>query len=578
MLRSATRQLFKTSKFPVLEPGQPEYEHAIATSNRLYRFARPDCVVQPESVADVQAIVKEAVSKDINLTIKCNGHSYAGHSTAFQGVSLDLRRMNKVNLDIKSKIVTMDAGCQWGHVYQTLVHGKHEGYIINGGRCPTVGVSGFILGGGLGPFTRSFGMGCDTLTEATVVTATGDVVTVKKTDDPNSKEGELFWALQGGGGGNFGVLVEMKLKVQQLENAYGTVVAGRYQWFPKKEETDKAISNKATPDKATPDKATLDKAISDEGLSDEVIRTMNDFYTTKWPNSITIDSTWMCDLRQNMDGIRFTIAFDGSQSSYEKIINEHIKNQELNTQLKRRILPEPSTRFLHESLVNQWLEETERAYPTNKTYELYSSFVFKDNDRAKIEEITGKIRDFMKTFRTKFRGEQVNFLVTWIHSGGKATEKNPTDSAFFWREAVYHAYVTVEWVDKWMEKDMRSFHADVKRALRPLSLNGEAAFINFPDGDFPKQMYERAYFGGNSDKLRRVKETWDKDNFFKYDQGVRLPNDKGKDASQADTEDKTDLLASNLWTAYRSTASQEWESYKTTNLKRDLEMLEEDGF
>ncbi|KAM6478172.1 FAD-binding domain-containing protein [Trichoderma sp. SZMC 28011] len=541
VLRSVTRQLFKSSNIPVLEPGQPEYDRAIATSNRLFRFSRPDCVVQPETIAHVQAIVKEAASKKVNLTIKCNGHSYAGHSTAFKGVSLDLRRMNKVNLDIKSKTVTMDAGCQWGHVYQTLVNGGHEGYIINGGRCPTVGVSGFILGGGLGPFTRSFGMGCDTLTEATVVTATGDVVTVKNTDDPKSKEGELFWALQGGGGGNFGVLVQMKLKVQELENAYGTVVAGRYQWFPK--------SNKEKTDNIP-----CDDQVSDGALSNEAISMMNDFYTTNWPKNITIDSTWICDLNQKSDGIRFIVAYDGSQNSYEKTIDKHIKDEELKTQLKRRVLPEPSTRFLYETLVNQWLEETEKAYPTNKTYELFSSFCF--NERSKIQDITATIRSLQKKFRSQFRGEQVNFLVTWIHSGGKATERKPTDSAFFWREAVYHAYVTVEWTDKWMERDMRSFHAEVKKALRPLSLNGEAAFINFPDGDFPRQFYERAYFGDNADKLRRVKETWDKTGFFKYDQGVRLPNAATEDLNKPDVEDKTDLLASNL----------------------DLEMLEEDGF
>ncbi|KAL7934346.1 FAD-binding domain-containing protein [Trichoderma chlorosporum] len=565
MLRSVSRQLFKSSKISVLEPGQPEYDRAIATSNRLFRFSRPDCVVQPETIDHVRTIVKEAVSKKVNLTIKCNGHSYAGHSTAFKGVSLDLRKMKNVDLDIKSKIVTMDAGCQWGHVYQTLINGGHEGYIINGGRCPTVGVSGFILGGGLGPFTRSFGMGCDTLKEATVVTATGDVVTVKDTDDPKSKEGELFWALQGGGGGNFGVLVRMKLKVQELENAYGTVVAGRYQWFPKPQEEKS-------------DKEHCDNKPAIGGLSDEAISTMNDFYTTNWPNNITIDSTWICDLSQKTDGIRFLVAFDGSQNSYEKIIDKHIKDKELKTQLKRRVLPEPSTRFLYETLVNQWLEETERAYPTNKTYELFSSFCFKNDDRVHIEKVTAAIRHLMRRFRSKYQGEQVNFLVTWIHSGGKATEKKPEESAFFWREAVYHTYVTVEWTDKWMERDMRSFHAEVKRALRPLSLRGEASFINFPDGDFPRQMYERAYFGDNSEKLRRVKETWDKNGFFKFDQGVRLPNDTGDSSKGADTEDKTDILASNLWESFKYSANKDWESYKTTNLKRDLEMLEEDGF
>lgn len=532
-------KVFKAQQIPVLEPGQEEYDKAIATSNLLHRFSRPDCVVQPESAAHVQTIIKEAKSRKLKVTIKCRGHSYAGHSTAFKGISLDLRRMRKAELDMKSKVVTIDAGCQWGHVYETLINGGHKGYIINGGRCPTVGVSGFILGGGLGPFTRSFGMGSDTLMEATLVTANGQLITVKETDDPKSNEGRLFWALRGAGGGNFGVMVQMKLKVQQLKNKPGTVVAGRYQWFP------------------------------ENGFTDDVITTMNDFYTTAWPNKMTIDSTWICDLRQNNSGgVRFIVAFDGSKPEYDRTINKFIKNDTLKVQLKRRVLPEPSTRFLYETLVNQWFEEVERAYPSNKTYELYSSFAFKNDNPNVIKSITSAIRELMKDFRDSFSGEQVNFLVTWIHSGGKATEKQPTDSAFFWRETVFHTYVTVEWVDKWMERDMRQFLAKVKKALRPFSLNKEAAFINFPDRDFPTKSHERAYFGDNREELRRVKEIWDKDNFFKWVQGVRLPGDPDEDEDEdEDEEDKTDQLA-----------NEQWDYYKTPDIVSDLNELADLGF
>ncbi|KAF5698444.1 FAD-binding domain-containing protein [Fusarium mundagurra] len=502
--------LFQSKGIPVFKPGQVEYDHAIAISNLLFCSWRPDCVVQPETAAHVQTIIEEAKSKKLKITIKGNGLSYEGPSAAFKGISLDLRRMKGVLLDMKSKSVTIDAGCQWGDVYMTLISGGLRGYIINGARCPTAGVSGFILGGGLGPFTRSFGMGSDTLMEATLVTANGELVTVKETDDPKSDEGRLFWALCGAGGGNFGVLVKMKLRVQHLQNRYGMVVAGTYQWFP------------------------------EEGLTDDVIATMNDFYTTDWPNKITIDSTWICDLRHNNSlGVRFTVAFDGSKPEYDRVINKYIKNEELKVQLQRRVLAEKSTHFLHETLMYQWLEETERTYPTNKTYKLHSSFVFKNDNKDTIKKVTAIIRDLMKDLRDNFKGEQVNFLVTWIHSGGKATEKTSTDSAFFWREAVFHSYVTVEWVDNRLERDMRRFLVEIKEALRPLSLNGEAAFINFPDRDLPTKSHESAYFGDNREELRRVKEIWDKDNFFRWVQGVRLPGDPEEDEEGDEDDDKT---------------------------------------
>ncbi|KAI1204726.1 uncharacterized protein F4807DRAFT_471786 [Annulohypoxylon truncatum] len=531
----------KAKKVLVFERGEEEYERSVATSNLLFRFSRPECVMQPTTFSQVQDIIKQAKSQKLEITIKGGGHSYAGHSTAFRGISLDLSKLNTAKLDIKSKSVTIQAGCQWGNVYKTLVNGQHDGFVVNGGRCPTVGVGGFTLGGGLGPFTRSIGMGSDTLTEATLVTADGNLVTVKDSDDPNSNKGRLFWAIRGGGGGNFGVLVEMKLQVRRLRNKDGIVIAGRYQWFPK------------------------------SGMTDDFMTTMNSFYTTSWPNRMTIDSTWMCDLRgrSSADGVRFLIYYDGTKEEFDVVIDEYIKNLELSKQLKRRSLPEKSTRFLHETLVSQWTEETKKAFPSNNTYSIYSSFIFK-NDRITIERATSIIREDMEAFRRRFSGEQVEFLVTWIHSGGKATEKKPSDTAFFWREAVYHTYVTVEWVDKWMETDMRPFLEDVKKKLRPLSLKGEAAFINFPDGALGANAHERAYFGDNRQELRRVKKMWDKDNFFKSAQGVGLPksaeNDGGSGVNRPNEEDLTHTIA-----------GEHWKYFGTKNFKKELNELVELG-
>ena len=168
-----------------------------------------------------------------------------------------------------------------------------------------MGVSGFILGGGLGPFTRSFDTGSDTLMEATVVTAGGEKVTVNEKHSRESKEGMLFWALRGGGAANFGVLVSMKLKVEQLRNGDCVVVAGRYNWFPEGE------------------------------AGKSFIPTMNDFYTTDWCNQMTIDSTWICDLREKTgDGVRFTFYFDGNKNEFDNLIDKYIKQPDLAKQLK----------------------------------------------------------------------------------------------------------------------------------------------------------------------------------------------------------------------------------------------------
>ncbi|KAF8217844.1 hypothetical protein K438DRAFT_1795742 [Mycena galopus ATCC 62051] len=554
---------FKTDRIPVFDRGDEEYERAVATPNLLYRFARPEFVLQPETPAHVQTIIRQARAQKLVLTIKCGGHSYAGHSTAFEGVSLDLRRMNKTKLDMAAKTITFGGGCQWGHVYKTLINGRHDGFVINGGRCPFVGVGGFLLGGGLGPFSRSIGMGSDTVKEITIVTADAKLLTVKDTDSRSSNEGRLFWALRGAGGGNFGVVVEMKLAVKQLRAPGGIVVAGRYQWFASKDEPD----------------------LFDQK---DFMSTMNTFYTTDWPERITVDSTWICDLRLSSgNGVRFLTYFDGGKNDFDATIDQYIKHPELAKQLKRRSLPEKSTRFLHETLVAQWSEETVKAFPTNKSYTIYSSFVFR-NDRSTMERVTALIRDKATAFRKSFPGERVEFLATFIHSGGKMGTPKPVDSAFFWREAVYHMYLTVEWEDKWMERDMRAFLGEAKRELRPLSLQGEAAFVNFPDGALPGDISERAYWGDNREELRRVKQIWDKDNFFQSEQGVRLPSGpKGgipgrggqgqtegsadrkepeKSGDQGNDEDLTDSLA-----------SKQWEVYETKDILGDLQELADLG-
>ncbi|KAL8386922.1 hypothetical protein RB595_010293 [Gaeumannomyces hyphopodioides] len=535
-------KFFRDEGIAVSEPGSPEYEKAIATSNFMFRFSRPDCVVHPKTTSEVQTIIIRARDSKLKVTVKGNGHSYAGHSTASSGISLDLRSMRNVELDMESKTVTADAGCQWGHVYGTLVNGKHDGYIINGDRCPTVGVSGFILGAGLGPFTRSFGMGCDALTEATVVTAEGSVVTVSEADDPTTNKGRLFWALCGAGGGNFGVLVQVKLKVQELRNRHGLVVAGRYNWYPA------------------------------NGFTDDVVSTMVNFYMAEWPDKITIDTTWVCDLQKNQIGVRFNVSFDGSKPEHDRLIDRHIKRPELACALKRRVLAETSTRYLFETLAAQWLEETERAYPTNKTYALFSSFAFANGNEGVLQEAAAALQQLAGEFQADFRNEKANFLATWIHSGGEATRKKATDTAFFWRQAVFHMYLTVEWVEKRIEYDMRLFLAKAKRLLRPLSLNGEAAFVNFPDRDLPTKSHERAYFGNNKDELRRVKEIWDRTKFFNWSQGVRLPGDPDEDADEGDKADedgKADGIAGRRWDSYKA---------NTCDIVGDLEELADLGF
>lgn len=87
--------------------------------------------------------------------------------------------------------MTIQGGALWGHVYRTLID-EEDGNMVNGGRCPSVGVSGFILGGGIGPFSRQYGMAVDCLKEVTIVTADGEVYVIKPEDNQEEEEGRYL--------------------------------------------------------------------------------------------------------------------------------------------------------------------------------------------------------------------------------------------------------------------------------------------------------------------------------------------------------------------------------------------------
>jgi hypothetical protein len=332
-------------------------------------------------------------------------------------------------------------------------------------------------------------MECDALKEATIVTADGEMVTVKDSDDPESNQGMLFWELCGAGGGDFGVVAELKMEVQRPQSKDGSVVAERHTWYPTPEEEA------------------------------DVISAINHFYTTAWLNQMTIDSTWLCDLEKTLDreagklGIRFLAYYDGDVHGFEKQINGAVVNKELAYQLKRRCMPEKSTRFLYESLVPLWRGETKIAFSSDGTLRIFSSFAF-TNDLATIESVTAIVKEELAAFRCKFQGEKGLAQASFIHSGGQVSRTERSTTSFRWRDSFYHTYITLQWNDKWLERDMRGFCQRFKARLKPFSICRKAVYINFPDGYIGRDNHEKAYYGNNRQKLQQIKQIWDLDNYF----------------------------------------------------------------
>ena len=184
--------------------------------------------VAAKSTADVVAAVDFARDHRLRLVVKGGGHSYQGTSNAADSLLIWTRKMDAVALHDAfvadgctgqappQRAVTVEAGALWAQVYDAVTT-KGGGY-VQGGGCLTVGVAGLVQSGGFGSFSKRFGLAAGSLLQAEVVTADGAVRIANACTNP-----ELFWALKGGGGGSFGVVTRLTLRVHELPQNFGAV-------------------------------------------------------------------------------------------------------------------------------------------------------------------------------------------------------------------------------------------------------------------------------------------------------------------------------------------------------------------
>jgi FAD/FMN-containing dehydrogenase len=183
----------------VVTPGSARYASARLLWDTRFDALKPRAIAYCASSADVQRIVRWARSERIHLVPRSGGHSYAGYSSGKGVVIADVSRLNKVQ--VSGSRATVGAGANLFHVYASL--SKH-GVTTPGGSCPTVGIAGLALGGGIGYASRRFGTTADNLRRLHIVTADGELLVCDA-----SHHADLFWACRGGGGGNFGVVTEL---------------------------------------------------------------------------------------------------------------------------------------------------------------------------------------------------------------------------------------------------------------------------------------------------------------------------------------------------------------------------------
>src|SRR5215208_3132519 len=192
----------------VVLPESPGYDSARKPTIARFHDARPQAIVLCETAEDVSGAILFARRSGLETASRSGGHCFAGRSST-GGVVLDVSPMRSVS--VSGGVATVGAGARLGDVYDSL---DEHGLTIPAGCGPSVGIAGLTLGGGLGILGRKHGLTSDHLLGAQVVLADGRVVECDEHQDE-----ELFWALRGAGGGNFGVVTSLVFNTVTVPSA-----------------------------------------------------------------------------------------------------------------------------------------------------------------------------------------------------------------------------------------------------------------------------------------------------------------------------------------------------------------------
>jgi hypothetical protein len=203
----------------LLLPSSPAYATDRLLYNSKYVNLHPAAIAYCVSSDDVSRCLDFVASHSIEVAARSGGHSYGGYSSC-SGLVIDVSRLDSVSVDTRANVATVGAGTRLIDVYNAI---GAQDRLLPGGTCPTLGIAGLTLGGGVGVFGRKFGLTCDNLRSAELVTAAGDRLSVNSSNHP-----DLLWALQGGGGGNFGIVTSFEFGVHPMPVV--TLFTLQYPW------------------------------------------------------------------------------------------------------------------------------------------------------------------------------------------------------------------------------------------------------------------------------------------------------------------------------------------------------------
>lgn len=331
-----------------------------------------------------------------------------------------------------------------------------KGYAFPGGGCPTVGVIGFTLGGGWGYSSRFLGLACDNLIEVQFIGYKGDIIIANE-----NKNEDLFWASKGCGGGNFGVVVSMTFKLKEkIENA--TLIELEYLNL----EVHKQVA---------------------------VIKTYQEMFK-KLDNKVNFKMA-VYNSEKKGRGIKIIGLFYGEKEEAKNILKPLID-----------LGYDETLNLTHTSIfeANRIIQDS---HPDYEKYKSTGRFIYDDYSEEEIKEIV-KVLDHT--------ANGANYTaVTFYGLGGAVSDKSKDESAFYYRDAKFiMGFQSVFEEDKYKKENIEW----VLEKFKYIKSITKGSFINFPLAELEDYKYE--YYGGNYEKLNEIKNKYDPNNVFAFEQSI----------------------------------------------------------
>ncbi|MEP0920004.1 FAD-binding oxidoreductase [Leptolyngbya sp. DQ-M1] len=445
----------------VIYAGEAGYADARLNFNTRFA-ASPLAIVFCQSVQDVVNAVNWAQMSGVPVRVRGGRHSYEAFSVADDALIIDLNDMEQIRFDRTTGQVTIQAGAELVPIYETLAA---EGVTIPGGSCATVGITGLTLGGGYGLLARWKGLTCDSLQSVEMVTAVGKLIVASATQNS-----DLFWALRGGGGGNFGIVTALKFQTHAIDK----VTVYQLKWDAS--EIERVIQQWQAFAPESDDRHTSILKLT-PGSSVYVV---GQFVGTE------------AELR-NVLAPLFSIA--PKESSFET-------------------LPYLGAIYAFAGLKPDYPKRLAHWHGSQTKFKNASDYVARPLDAKGIATIVQFLR----------QAPSQNVVLQFDSYGGAIAKIPSGATAFFHRQVKWNIQYQAYWTKTQEQAAHINWVQNFRSAMQPYVTGG--CYVNYCDRSIKN--WQTAYYGSNWQRLKQVKQQYDPGNFFSFEQSISAyPGDRG---------------------------------------------------